>query len=234
MLIAGDESAMPTISESQTKARELADATKAYLADHPQCKPWDGKHHEFSDWVAEESPKTVVEVAIELWKTQEHKLLWAAYSILYHHPTAFHQLRYRVLERIGSWMHDWGSVDVFCSLAGPAWREGQISDKRITIWAHSKNRWWRRASLVNTVFLNRKTVGGYGDVDRTLAVCKELVMDRDDMVVKAMSWALRELIPHDRLAVETFLEEHEDVLASRVKREVRNKLETGLKNPRRK
>ena len=59
-------------------------------------------------------------------------------------------------------------------------------------------------------------------------------MDRDDMVVKAMSWALRELIPHDRLAVETFLEKHEDVLASRVKREVRNKLETGLKNPRRK
>ncbi|MDH3368103.1 MAG: DNA alkylation repair protein, partial [Gemmatimonadota bacterium] len=54
----------------------------------------------------------------------------------------------------------------------------------------------------------------------------------DDMVVKAMSWALRELIPVDHRAVERFLRKHDDVLAARVKREVRNKLTTGLKNPR--
>jgi hypothetical protein len=53
------------------------------------------------------------------------------------------------------------------------------------------------------------------------------------MVVKAMSWALRELIPVDRRAVERFLKRHDAVLAARVKREVRNKLTTGLKNPRR-
>ncbi len=67
---------------------------------------------------------------------------------------------------------------------------------------------------------------------RTLAVCRLLVADHDDMVAKAMSWALRELAPHDPEAVEAFLREHEDVLAARVKREVRNKLRTGLKNPR--
>jgi 3-methyladenine DNA glycosylase AlkD len=54
------------------------------------------------------------------------------------------------------------------------------------------------------------------------------------MVVKALSWALRELVVHDPDAVRAFLSEHEDVLAARVKREVRNKLTTGLKNPRRK
>ena len=47
-----------------------------------------------------------------------------------------------------------------------------------------------------------------------------------------MSWALRELVPWDKQAVEGFLEEHDGVLVARVKREVRNKLETGLKNPR--
>jgi hypothetical protein len=52
------------------------------------------------------------------------------------------------------------------------------------------------------------------------------------MVAKGMSWALRELIAVDRGAVERFLEQHDDVLAARVKREVRNKLTTGLKNPR--
>ena len=57
--------------------------------------------------------------------------------------------------------------------------------------------------------------------------------DRDDMVVKAMSWALRELVVHDPEAVQAFLDEYEDELAARVKREVKNKLQTGLKNPRR-
>ena len=52
------------------------------------------------------------------------------------------------------------------------------------------------------------------------------------MVVKGLSWALRELVPRDREAVVGFLEEHDGVLAARVKREVWNKLETGLKNPR--
>jgi 3-methyladenine DNA glycosylase AlkD len=60
-----------------------------------------------------------------------------------------------------------------------------------------------------------------------------LVNDRDDMVVKAVSWALRELVVHDPGAVREFLGEHEDELAARVKREVRNKLRTGLKNPKR-
>jgi 3-methyladenine DNA glycosylase AlkD len=64
-------------------------------------------------------------------------------------------------------------------------------------------------------------------------VCRLLVDDHDDTVVKGMSWALRELVPHDPDAVRTFVSEHEDALAARVKREVRNKLETGLKNPRR-
>ena len=65
-------------------------------------------------------------------------------------------------------------------------------------------------------------------------VCEALVKDRDDMVVKGMSWALRDLLKRDRQAVERFLEEHEGELAALVKREVRNKLTTGVKNPRKK
>jgi 3-methyladenine DNA glycosylase AlkD len=52
------------------------------------------------------------------------------------------------------------------------------------------------------------------------------------MVVKALSWALRELSKRDPTAVQRFLEQHHGVLAARVVREVRNKLSTGLKNPR--
>jgi len=76
-------------------------------------------------------------------------------------------------------------------------------------------------------------IGRRGDVGRTLAVCALLADDHDEMVAKALSWALRELVAHDEAAVRGFLEEHESVLAARVRREVRNKLETGRKNPRR-
>jgi 3-methyladenine DNA glycosylase AlkD len=50
-------------------------------------------------------------------------------------------------------------------------------------------------------------------------------------VVKALSWALRELVVHDPQAVREFLGAHEGILAARVKRETGNKLRTGLKNP---
>ena len=85
---------------------------------------------------------------------------------------------------------------------------------------------------MSTVPLNSKARGGSGDSMRTLEVCSLLISDRDDMVVKALSWALRELAKRDQISVRRFLNEHQDQLATRVTREVRNKLATGLKNPR--
>jgi 3-methyladenine DNA glycosylase AlkD len=73
-----------------------------------------------------------------------------------------------------------------------------------------------------------------GDVPRTLAICQMLVADHEDMVVKALSWALRELVYFNPQAVEDFIQKHEQVLAGRVKREVGSKLSTGLKSPRKK
>lgn len=87
--------------------------------------------------------------------------------------------------------------------------------------------------MVSTVALNMRSHGGMGDVERTFGICHLLVADHDDMVVKALSWALRELVVHDAKAVEQFLDEYERVLAVRVQREVQNKITTGLKYPRR-
>jgi hypothetical protein len=52
------------------------------------------------------------------------------------------------------------------------------------------------------------------------------------VVAKALSWALRQLVVHDAGAVQEYLADYGGVLAARVKREVNNKLKTGLKNPR--
>ena len=150
------------------------------------------------------------------------------------HKETFLTLGEEEIEEFGQGINSWGKVDSFARrLSGPAWLKGQIQDSLIHKWARSEDRWCRRAALVSTVALNVRSHGGYGDVARTLEVCRMLVNDRDDMVVKAMSWALRELVVHDSGAVRQFLSEHEDDLAARVKREVRNKLRTGLKNPKR-
>ena len=77
---------------------------------------------------------------------------------------------------------------------------------------------------MSTVALNAKIDGGSGDTTRTLRICKALVDDTDDMVIKALSWALRELVRSDAKAVGNFIDQREDELPARVLREVRNKI----------
>src|SRR5258706_7394499 len=156
---------------------------------------------------------------------------FVAYELVQHHPAAAAALGARELERLGKGMSSWGEVDCFAVyLAGPSWRAGQVGDVLIRRWASSKDRWWRRAALVSTVPLNMRSRGGQGDARGTLTICRLLLDDRDDMVVKAHSWALRELAKRDPASVRRFLARYEARLAPRVLREVRNKLRTGLKS----
>jgi 3-methyladenine DNA glycosylase AlkD len=186
----------------------------------------------YSRLLKETSSKIVLDVARILLKDFDHR--WLAYELIAKHREAFQHIRAAELEEFGHGINSWWTVDSFArTLSGPVWLKGQVSDDLIRRWARTDDRWWRRAALVSTVALNIRSHGGSGDVDRTLGVCGLLVADHDDMVVKAMSWALRELVIHDADAVDEFLNDHEGVLAARVKREVRNKLATGLKNPRR-
>ena len=161
-------------------------------------------------------------------------LRWVAYELIRNHKPAFESLNDTLLGELGQGMHSWDTVDDFSrTLSGPAWLHGMASDALIRDWATSDDLWWRRAALVSTVALNMRSYGGTGDTPRTLAICEMLAADREDMVQKALSWALRELVWHDADAVQAFLDMHDDHLAARVKREVKNKLDTGLKNPRR-
>jgi 3-methyladenine DNA glycosylase AlkD len=186
----------------------------------------------YSRMLKQAPPEFILDLARELLANYGHRSV--AYELIQAHKAAFQSIGAAELLEFGRGIDSWWSVDAFGrTLAGPAWLKAQVSDELIHAWAGSEDRWWRRAALVSTVALNMRSHGGYGDVPRTLGVCRLLVNDHDDMVVKAMSWALRELVVHDAEAVSAFLQEHEEVLAARVKREVRHKLTTGLKNPRR-
>jgi 3-methyladenine DNA glycosylase AlkD len=187
----------------------------------------------YSNLVHQSPPEYVLAFAQELIFTHGHR--WQAYELIAAHKVAFQSLRADELEELGQGINSWWAVDSFArTLSGPAWRDGLVSDDLIIKWAHSPDLWWRRAALVSTVAFNIRSQGSKGDVPRTLAICRLLVADHEDMVVKALSWALRELVYFDPQSVEGFIQEHEQVLAGRVKREVGSKLRTGLKNPRKK
>jgi 3-methyladenine DNA glycosylase AlkD len=189
---------------------------------------------QFSKELGAADRATVVEISSQLIESGKPDARFIAYELVKYHPTAMDGITAAEVERLGEGMSDWGAVDCFgCYIAGPAWRQGRVSDARIHKWAGSKDQWWRRAALVSTVPLNVRAQGGEGDAERTLGVCELLIEDRSEMVVKAMSWALRALAVRDPKAVARFVQQHETELAALVKREVRNKLRTGLKNPKR-
>jgi DNA alkylation repair enzyme len=170
------------------------------------------------------SDAEVLALALNTFKSGQKYL---AYELMRAAPRALTAARLSDVRRF---------VDCFgCFVAGVAWRLSRICDKEIARLASSQDRWQRRAALVATIPLNARSRGATsagGDARRTLAVCTRLLDDRDDMVIKAMSWALRELAKRDPRAVRAFLARHGERLAARVRREVTNKLMTGRKSPR--
>ncbi|HEY1881132.1 MAG TPA: DNA alkylation repair protein [Caulobacteraceae bacterium] len=159
---------------------------------------------------------------------------WLGYELIRFHKAAFAALDNERVARLAEGLDSWDSVDGLGRiLTGAAWAQGLISDGLVEVWSRSPDRWMRRLALVTTIGLNMPADGGNIDARRTLAICARLAADRDDMVEKALSWALRVLATREPAAVVAFVADHEGVLAARVKREVRNKLSSGLKNPRR-
>jgi 3-methyladenine DNA glycosylase AlkD len=176
----------------------------------------------------------VLRLASELAEPRSGCPRWFAYELVHHHPAAMSRLTTAWLTRFGGGLASWDDVDPFaCYLLGPAWRTGSVTDGYITRWARSKDCWRRCAALVATVALNTSARGGHGDAPRTLGVCILLLEDRDDVVVKALSLALRALAARLPQPVRSFLEQHRERVAASVQREVRNTLTAGVKNPRR-
>ena len=186
---------------------------------------------DFKQRLKGETDEFVLQIANDLIDQNITESRQVAYELIAANKEAREALNDQIVSSLARRLDNWACVDLFCSaVAGAAWREGRVSDSLIVSWANSEDLWLRRASVVCTVALNTKSRGGKGDAKRTLERCEFLLDDSEVMVQKAISWALRELVPWDRSVVVAFLAQHQDRVSARVKREVIKKLETGKKN----
>ena len=148
------------------------------------------------------------------------------YELIFYHPGAIEALSLEQVIHLGQGIGDWSSVENYAHfIAGPAWKQGIVSDAQIEDWITSKDVWWRCASVVTTVYSGE-------EVNWMLQYSKKLLDDREDVIIKALSWGLRNALNRDQAAVIQFLEQNNDRLAARIKREVKHKLQTSMETPK--
>lgn len=176
------------------------------------------------------SNRQKIDLAVALGQTKIFECQHLGFEYLGRDKKARIELTTKDLDRLLTVMDNWVSVDCYgVYITGYAYRENIVGIDSLRKFYQSEDFWMRRIPIVATVTLNMKSQGGTGDVQRTLEICEWAVDDHVDMINKALSWALRQLIMHDRDAVIDFMETFETRLHRRVLREVRNKLETGRK-----
>ena len=154
-----------------------------------------------------------------------------AYELIGRNKKLLNALNYGDLMDLWRNLDNWASVDHYTvGIYGVLWGRGVVEDHHIKKLLTSDNFWDRRVAVVATVALNLKSRGGTGDTPRTIAVCEKVVDDREDLIRKALSWALRELSKRDPRAVRDFMDKYQNRLAGLVIREVNHKLDFGTKN----
>ena len=177
------------------------------------------------------SPREWISLCKALVDTRVFECQVLSYEMIGRDRRMLDVLMYEDLVSLGQNLDNWASVDQYSvGIFGVLWRKGVVQDAHIQALLESDHFWKRRIAVVSTVSLNLRSRGGSGDTARTLRVCEQVVDDRNDMIQKALSWALRELSKHDRDAVISFMEQFRDRLSGRVIREVNHKLDYGTKN----
>lgn len=166
----------------------------------------------------------------KLVDTNVFEMQQIAYEYFNSDKNLYKSVTLEYIQRISKQLDNWVLVDVFgTNILGCAWRDNIVSTSTIKRYVNSKNVWKRRLAVVSTIALNQKSKGGLGDSKRTLDICKLVVEDHQDMVVKALSWALRELAKVGKAPVIQFIDTNANRLHKKVLRDVNNKLETGRK-----
>lgn len=188
------------------------------------ARDWQRAHQQ----VARDDLLALVEA---LWDgaSQEERAL--AIELLAGHRHHIPGLTWDDFDRWRRQLDNWGLTDALgSSVLGP-WLLADPDARLGHLWTliADEDVWSRRLALVATVLINRGRTGP-AIPDLTLALIDCVKAERQPMMTKAVSWALREMIKAHPERVGDYIQENRAVLAAHVVREVNNKLRTGLKS----
>lgn len=113
----------------------------------------------------------------------------------------------RLLPAWKRWLADnhaanWATTDAICgALIGPLLLRHPEVAGRMRVWARDRNMWVRRASIVGLIQRARRG----GSLDLVYENARRLHADRDDLIQKAVGWALREAGKTNMLRLERYL-----------------------------
>lgn len=167
-----------------------------------------------------------------LWISESQEERAVAILLLERYKRRIPQLEWDHFDRWRKLLDNWGLTDGLGTLVFSPWLAADFAGRRDHLWflIGESDVWSRRLALVGTVHLNRTHTTFIPDV--TFGLIDRVKHERDPMITKAVSWALRELIRTDKPGVARYLDDNRSTLASLVVREVTNKLRTGLKTPK--
>jgi len=175
-------------------------------------------------------PESKINLCRRLIETDIFECQQLAFELLGRDKKALATMTSDDIEAFGKNLDNWISVDYYAVfIVGYAWRTGKIGIEWVKEFLKSDNIWIKRIAIVATVALNQKARGGTGDASQTLSICQLAVEDHEEMIIKALSWALRELAKVDPESVAEFMELHREKLHKKALREVTHKLEFGTK-----
>ena len=102
------------------------------------------------------------------------------------------------------YINNWDLVDLSAHyILGKAIYDGIQSKDILDTLAHSPILWERRVAIISTFYFIHKD-----NIDDTLRLSKVLLSDTEDLMHKAVGWALREAWKKNASRVEGFLQEN--------------------------
>jgi len=120
----------------------------------------------------------------------------------------------RLLPAWKRWLADnhsanWATTDAICgALIGPLLLRHPELCVRLRVWSRDRNMWVRRASIVGLIAPARRGES----LDVLYGIARRLHADREDLIQKAVGWALREAGKTDMTRLARYLRAHGETI----------------------
>lgn len=154
--------------------------------------------------------KEIFDLCEELLKSDYSEEAFIAHEWAYRQEKEYTPADFKVFERwVRKYVNNWAKCDSLCNHAiGSLVERYPQNLQNLKAWAHSKNRWVKRAAAVTLILPARR--GKF--LDTVFELADILLLDRDDLVQKGYGWMLKEASRQHPKEVLEYLIKHRKVI----------------------